>query len=381
MVKENIIAMILAGGQGSRLGVLTKKLAKPAVPFGGKYRIIDFTLSNCSNSNIHTVGVLTQYQPLELNSHIGIGDPWDLDRRDGGVNILPPYQEEKGGNWYKGTANAIYQNIPFVDDHDPEYLLILSGDHIYKMDYEKMLDFHKEHEADVTIAVIDVSLEEASRFGIMNTREDLSIYEFEEKPAEPKSTKASMGIYIFNWRTLKKLLKEDEADKNSNNDFGKNIIPKMLEQGKKLMAYPFEGYWKDVGTIESLWEANMDLLKDDNELNLYDNEWRIYSINPVRPAQYIGPHASVKSSLIVEGCIVHGEVENSVLFPGVFVGKNTVIKNSVIMPNTKIGENVIIDKAIVGNNVTIRRECRIGHGNNITVIPAKEDIKSGTIME
>lgn len=381
MVKENIIAMILAGGQGSRLGVLTKKLAKPAVPFGGKYRIIDFTLSNCSNSNIHTVGVLTQYQPLELNSHIGIGDPWDLDRRDGGVNILPPYQEEKGGNWYKGTANAIYQNIPFVDDHDPEYLLILSGDHIYKMDYEKMLDFHKEHEADVTIAVIDVSLEEASRFGIMNTREDLSIYEFEEKPAEPKSTKASMGIYIFNWRTLKKLLKEDEADKNSNNDFGKNIIPKMLEQGKKLMAYPFEGYWKDVGTIESLWEANMDLLKDDNELNLYDNEWRIYSINPVRPAQYIGAHASVKSSLIVEGCIVHGEVENSVLFPGVFVGKNTVIKNSVIMPNTKIGENVIIDKAIVGNNVTIRRECRIGHGNNITVIPAKEDIKSGTIME
>ncbi len=381
MVKENIIAMILAGGQGSRLGVLTKKLAKPAVPFGGKYRIIDFTLSNCSNSNIHTVGVLTQYQPLELNSHIGIGDPWDLDRRDGGVNILPPYQEEKGGNWYKGTANAIYQNIPFVDDHDPEYLLILSGDHIYKMDYEKMLDFHKEHEADVTIAVIDVSLEEASRFGIMNTREDLSIYEFEEKPAEPKSTKASMGIYIFNWRTLKKLLKEDEADKNSNNDFGKNIIPKMLEQGKKLMAYPFEGYWKDVGTIESLWEANMDLLKDDNELNLYDNEWRIYSINPVRPAQYIGPHASVKSSLVVEGCIVHGEVENSVLFPGVFVGKNTVIKNSVIMPNTKIGENVIIDKAIVGNNVTIRRECRIGHGNNITVIPAKEDIKSGTIME
>jgi len=381
MVKENIIAMILAGGQGSRLGVLTKKLAKPAVPFGGKYRIIDFTLSNCSNSNIHTVGVLTQYQPLELNSHIGIGDPWDLDRRDGGVNILPPYQEEKGGNWYKGTANAIYQNIPFVDDHDPEYLLILSGDHIYKMDYEKMLDFHKEHEADVTIAVIDVSLEEASRFGIMNTREDLSIYEFEEKPAEPKNTKASMGIYIFNWRTLKKLLKEDEADKNSNNDFGKNIIPKMLEQGKKLMAYPFEGYWKDVGTIESLWEANMDLFNDDNELNLYDNEWRIYSINPVRPAQYIGPHASVKSSLVVEGCIVHGEVENSVLFPGVFVGKNTVIKNSVIMPNTKIGENVIIDKAIVGNNVTIRRECRIGHGNKITVIPAKEDIKSGTIME
>lgn len=381
MVKENIVAMILAGGQGSRLGVLTKKLAKPAVPFGGKYRIIDFALSNCSNSNIHTVGVLTQYQPLELNSHIGIGDPWDLDRRDRGVSILPPYQEEKGGNWYKGTANAIYQNIPFVDNYDPEYLLVLSGDHIYKMDYEKMLDFHKVHEADVTIAVIDVSLEEASRFGIMNTREDLSIYEFEEKPSEPKSTKASMGIYIFNWRTLKKLLREDEMDKNSSNDFGRNIIPKLLEQGKKLMAYPFEGYWKDVGTIESLWEANMDLLKDDNELNLYDNEWRVYSVNPVRPAQYIGPNASVKSSLVVEGCIVYGKVENSVLFPGVFVGKNTIIKNSVIMPNTRIGENVVIEKAIVGGNVTIRRECKIGHGNKITVISAKEDIKSGTIIE
>lgn len=381
MVKENIIAMILAGGQGSRLGVLTKKLAKPAVPFGGKYRIIDFTLSNCSNSNIHTVGVLTQYQPLELNSHIGIGDPWDLDRRDGGVKILPPYQEEKGGNWYKGTANAIYQNIPFIDNYEPEYLLVLSGDHIYKMDYQKMLDFHKEKEADVTIAVIDVSLEEASRFGIMNTREDLSIYEFEEKPTEPKSTKASMGIYIFNWRTLKKLLREDDMDKNSSNDFGKNIIPKLLDQGKRLMAYPFMGYWKDVGTIESLWEANMDLLKDDNKLNLYDNEWRIYSTNPVRPAQYIGTNANVKSSLIVEGCIVHGQVENSVLFPGVFVGKNTIIKNSVIMTNTKIGENVVINKAIVGSNVTIRRECKIGQGHKITVIPAKEDIKSGTLIE
>ncbi|WP_160680237.1 glucose-1-phosphate adenylyltransferase [Clostridium sp. C8-1-8] len=381
MVKKEIIALILAGGQGSRLGVLTKKLAKPAVPFGGKYRIIDFALSNCANSGIYTVGVLTQYQPLELNSHIGIGSPWDLDRRDGGVAILPPYQEERGGNWYKGTANAIYQNIPFIDGYEPEYVLILSGDHIYKMDYEKMLDFHKQKEADATIAVIDVSLSEASRFGIMNTREDLSIYEFEEKPANPKSTKASMGIYIFNWKALKKFLREDEADKSSVNDFGKNIIPNMLSEGKRLVAYPFKGYWKDVGTIDSLWEANMDLLKDNNELNLYDDEWRIYSVNPGRPAQYIGQTASVKSSLIVEGCIIHGEVQNSVLFPGVVVGKNSVIKDSVIMPNTKIGENVLVNKAIVGGGVAIRKECKIGNGKSITVIPAKEDLKSGTIIE
>ncbi|GFP78393.1 glucose-1-phosphate adenylyltransferase [Clostridium fungisolvens] len=381
MVKKEIIALILAGGQGSRLGVLTKKLAKPAVPFGGKYRIIDFALSNCANSGIYTVGVLTQYQPLELNSHIGIGSPWDLDRRDGGVAILPPYQEERGGNWYKGTANAIYQNIPFVDGYEPEYVLILSGDHIYKMDYEKMLDFHKQKEADATIAVIDVTLSEASRFGIMNTNDDLSIYEFEEKPANPKSTKASMGIYIFNWKTLKKFLKEDEADKNSINDFGKNIIPKMLEDGRRLVAYPFKGYWKDVGTIESLWESNMDLLKDNNELNLYDDEWRIYSVSPGRPAQYIGQNASVKSSLIVEGCIIHGEVENSVLFPGVVVGKNAVVKDSVVMPNTKIGENAIVDKAIVGGGVAIRKDCKIGNGKTITVIPAKEDLKSGTIIE
>lgn len=381
MGKKEIIAMILAGGQGSRLGDLTKKIAKPAVPFGGKYRIIDFPLSNCSNSGIYTVGVLTQYQPLELNTHIGIGSPWDLDRRDAGVSMLPPYQDIKGGNWYKGTANAIYQNIAYVDNYDPEYVLILSGDHIYKMDYDKMLDFHKEKEADATIAVIDVPLKEASRFGIMNTNDDLSIYEFEEKPAEPKSTNASMGIYIFNWKTLKKFLKEDELDKTSDNDFGKNIIPKMLEDGKRLVAYPFKGYWKDVGTIESLWEANMDLLKDDNELNLYDDDWRIYSANPVRPAQYIGQNADVKSSLVVEGCIIHGQVENSVLFPGVVVGKNTIIKDSVIMPNTKIGENVVINKAIVGSDAAIRKDSKIGTGKKITVIPAKEDIKSGTIIE
>ncbi len=375
MTKKEIVAMILAGGQGSRLGVLTKDLAKPAVPFGGKYKIIDFPLSNCSNSGIYTVGVLTQYKPLELNSHIGIGDTWDLDRRNGGVRILPPYQKEKGGDWYKGTANAIYQNVAFIEMHDPEYVLILSGDHIYKMDYDKMLDFHKEKQADATIAVIDVPLKEASRFGIMNTNDDLSIYEFEEKPENPKSTNASMGIYIFNWKVLKRALEEDELDGLSSNDFGKNIIPKMLEEGRKLVAYPFKGYWKDVGTIESLWEANMDLLKDENELSLHDDEWKIYSANPVRPAQYIGPEAKIKNSLIVEGCIVNGIVENSVLFQGVHVGENTVIRNSVIMPNTIIEENSVIDKAIIGSEVHILSNCNVGNGDSISVIASNENIE------
>jgi glucose-1-phosphate adenylyltransferase len=381
MGKNEIVAMILAGGQGSRLGVLTKKLAKPAVPFGGKYRIIDFPLSNCANSGIYTVGVLTQYKPLELNAHIGIGEPWDLDRKSGGVRVLPPYQEEKGGKWYKGTANAIYQNIEFVDGAEPEYILILSGDHIYKMDYTKMLDFHKERGADSTIAVIEVPKDEASRFGIMNTREDMSIYEFEEKPEKPKSNLASMGIYIFNWKTLKRYLKEDEANKNSSNDFGKDIIPSMLEDGNKMVAYPFKGYWKDVGTIDSLWEANMDLLKDDNELNLYDEDWKIYSVNPVRPAQYIGEGAKVKNSLIVEGCVVNGEVENSVLFQGVQVGKNSIIRDSVIMTNAKIGDNVIIEKAIVGSNAVVRKDCKIGLEDDIAIIAAKEEVKMGTIIE
>ena len=375
MTKKEIVAMILAGGQGSRLGVLTKDLAKPAVPFGGKYKIIDFPLSNCSNSGIYTVGVLTQYKPLELNSHIGIGDTWDLDRRNGGVRILPPYQKEKGGDWYKGTANAIYQNVAFIEMHDPEYVLILSGDHIYQMDYDKMLDFHKEKQADATIAVIDVPLKEASRFGIMNTNDDLSIYEFEEKPENPKSTNASMGIYIFNWKVLKRALEEDELDELSSNDFGKNIIPKMLEEGRKLVAYPFKGYWKDVGTIESLWEANMDLLKDENELSLHDDEWKIYSANPVRPAQYIGPEAKIKNSLIVEGCIVNGIVENSVLFQGVHVGENTVIRNSVIMPNTIIEENSVIDKAIIGSEVHILSNCNVGNGDSISVIASNENIE------
>ena len=381
MGKKEIVAMILAGGQGSRLGVLTKNLAKPAVPFGGKYRIIDFPLSNCSNSGIHTVGVLTQYKPLELNSHIGIGDPWDLDRRDGGVSILPPYQNEDGGMWYKGTANAIYQNIEYIDSYNPEYVLILSGDHIYKMDYNKMLDFHKEKKADATIAVIDVPFKEASRFGIMNTRDDLSIYEFEEKPKRPKSTNASMGIYIFNWNILKRHLINDELDETSSNDFGKNIIPKMLNEGRRLVAYPFKGYWKDVGTIESLWEANMDLLKYENELNLFDESWKIYSINPISPAQYVGKDAKIRNSVVVEGCTVYGKVENSVLFQGVYVGKNAVIKDSVIMPNSYIGDNVVVNKAIIGSDVILHDDLEIGDGKEIAVIASKEEISSEDIVE
>lgn len=381
MINKEVVAMILAGGQGSRLGVLTKNLAKPAVPFGGKYRIIDFPLSNCANSGIYTVGVLTQYKPLELNNHIGIGDAWDLDRRDGGVSILPPYQEEQGGDWYKGTANAIYQNIGYIDKYDPEYVLILSGDHIYKMDYDNMLEFHKEKNADVTIAVIEVTMEEATRFGIMNTREDLSIYEFEEKPKFPKSNKASMGVYIFNWKELKKYLKEDELDSTSSNDFGKNIIPKMLKDNKRMVAYPFKGYWKDVGTIDSLWEANMDLLLNRNELDLNASEWKIYSKNPVRPAQFIGDEARVKNSLITEGCMIYGDIENSVISQGVSVGKNVVIKDSVIMPNVRIEDNVIINKAIVGSDAVIGKGCKVGDGVNVSVVAANENLETNIVCE
>ena len=375
MIKKEMIAMILAGGQGSRLKQLTKMIAKPAVPFGGKYRIIDFSLSNCSNSNIDTVGVLTQYQPLALNSHIGIGAPWDLDRRNGGVSMLAPYQSEDGGNWYNGTADAIYQNTNYIDSFDPEYVLILSGDHIYKMDYSKMLDYHKEKAADVTIAVLEVSLEEASRFGMMNTRKDNTIYEFDEKPEHPKSNLASMGVYIFNWAALKQLLKEDNLDKNSDNDFGKNIIPKMIKKNQKLYAYPFKGYWRDVGTIDSFWDANMDLLSEDNDLDIHDTKWKIYTVNPMLPPQYIGPEASINNTMLNEGCTVFGEVTNCVLFQGVHVGKNTKITNSVILPNTKIGNNVVIDKAIIGSDVTIRRNSQIGNGEDIIVIEQGKDIK------
>ena len=358
-MKKEIVAMVLAGGQGSRLKLLTKNNAKPAVPFGGKYRIIDFPLSNCTNSGIDTVGVLIQYKPQILNNYIGIGRAWDLDRNFGGISLLPPYMQENGGWWYKGTANSIYQNMDFIDEYDPDYVLILSGDHIYKMDYNEMLNYHKEHNADATIAVLQVSLEEASRFGIMNVDENKQIYEFEEKPAHPKSTLASMGIYIFNWKTLKKALIEDEANADSSNDFGKDIIPKLLGENKKLMAYPFKGYWKDVGTIESLWEANMDLLNKDVDFDIYDKNWKIYSQPHNKPGQVIGLTAKIKNSLITEGCVINGEVDNSVLFSGVVVEEGAVIKDSVIMCDTVIGKNSVVEKAIFGRKVVV--------GDNLTV--------------
>jgi glucose-1-phosphate adenylyltransferase len=347
MGKKKCVAMLLAGGKGSRLNSLTKDLAKPAVPFGGKYRIIDFPLSNCANSGIDTVGVLTQYQPLVLNSYIGIGSAWDLDRKDGGVTVLPPYAETSEVKWYTGTASAIYQNLNYLKQYQPEYVLILSGDHIYKMNYESMLEYHIEKRADATISLIEVPWAEASRFGIMNTNEDLRITEFEEKPAEPKNNLASMGIYIFSWNILKEYLDMDARNTKSSHDFGKDIIPLMLEENKKLYAYPFKGYWKDVGTVKSLWEANMDLLNDECDLDLFDHDWRIYSVNPNQPPQYISPEAVVKESLINEGCTIEGEIDNSVLFQGVSVGKGSIIKESVIMPDAVIGENVKIEKAIV----------------------------------
>lgn len=368
MLQKEMIAMILAGGQGSRLGVLTKKLAKPAVFFGGKYRIIDFPLSNCSNSGIYTVGVLTQYRPLVLNAHIGIGSPWDLDRSSGGVNMLAPFMKEHGGNWYKGTADAIFQNRHFIDGFNPKYVLILSGDHIYKMNYSNLLTYHKKVNADATIAVIEVPMEEAPRFGIMNTDENNKIYEFEEKPKKPKSNKASMGIYIFNWKLLRKALSEDASDVNSIHDFGKNIIPKMLKAGKNIYAYSFGGYWKDVGTIESLWQANMDLLKKDNTLDIYDQSWKIYSVNPTKPPQYIGSDAEVSSSIITEGCRVHGKVYNSVLFPGVYIGKGAYVKDSVIMPNTRICDNSVVDKVVIGSNVVINKDMTVGNGKEIAIV-------------
>ncbi|MDQ0273842.1 glucose-1-phosphate adenylyltransferase [Cytobacillus purgationiresistens] len=353
MIKKKCVAMLLAGGKGSRLNSLTKDLAKPAVPFGGKYRIIDFTLSNCTNSGIDTVGVLTQYQPLILNSYIGIGSAWDLDRRNGGVTVLPPYSESSEVKWYTGTASAIYQNINYLKQYDPEYVLILSGDHIYKMNYDLMLDHHIEKGADATISVIEVPWHEASRFGIMNTNTELEILEFDEKPDEPKNNLASMGIYIFKWSVLNEILERDNINPQSTHDFGKDIIPLMLNEEMKLVAYPFSGYWKDVGTVKSLWEANMDLLDDHCELNLFDYDWRIYSINPNHPPQYISPDAEVQQSLVNEGCTIEGEVYKSVLFQGVTVGQGTLIRESVVMPNAIIGKNVLIEKAIVPSNITI----------------------------
>lgn len=353
MAKKKCIAMLLAGGQGSRLCSLTKNIAKPAVPFGGKYRIIDFTLSNCTNSGIDTVGVLTQYQPLLLHSYIGIGSAWDLDRKNGGVTVLPPYSVSSGMKWYEGTANAVYQNINYIEQYDPDYVLILSGDHIYKMDYRKMLDYHMIKRADVTISVIEVPWSEASRFGIMNTNEQMEIIEFEEKPANPKNNLASMGIYIFNWPLLKEYLQMDNANPHSSHDFGKDVIPLLLREKKRLIAYPFKGYWKDVGTVKSLWEANMDLLNEENELDLFDRSWRIYSVNPNQPPQYISDEAVVIHSLINEGCVVEGNVEHSVLFQGVHIGKGAVVKDCVIMPDAVIGEGVYIERAIVPPNVEI----------------------------
>lgn len=353
--------MLLAGGQGTRLGVLTQDVAKPAVPFGGKYRIIDFPISNTINSGIDTIGVLTQYQPFELNQYIGNGQPWDLDRLNGGAFVLPPYQKGKSGEWYKGTANAIYQNINFIDRYNPEYVLILSGDHIYKMDYSEMLDAHVKNNADCTIAVLNVSIEEASRFGIMNTNENNEIYEFEEKPKHPKSTKASMGIYIFTWSKLRDYLIRDEENKDSSNDFGKNIIPMMLKDGQKLFAYEFSGYWKDVGTISSLWEANMDVLYPEKSgLTLNDRKWKIYARNTAEPPHYIGENAVISNSIVSEGCNIDGKVINSVIYHGSTVEQGAEIKDSIIMPGTKVGANSRICHAIVGWNATIGENCVIG---------------------
>ena len=360
MIKKEMIAMLLAGGQGSRLGVLTEKVAKPAVAFGGKYRIIDFPLSNCINSGIDTVGVLTQYQPLRLNTHIGIGIPWDLDRNEGGVTVLPPYEKSTSSEWYTGTANAIYQNLAYMEQYNPDYVLILSGDHIYKMDYEVMLDFHKANKADITIACMPVPIEEASRFGIMVTDESNRITEFEEKPEHPSSNLASMGIYIFSWPVLKEAL---IALKDQNGcDFGKHILPYCKEKGQRLFAYEYNGYWKDVGTLGSYWEANMELIDIIPEFNLYEEFWRIYTKGDVIPPQYISEDAVVDKCIIGEGTEVYGEVHNSVIGPNVVIGKGSVIRDSIIMKNTSVGENVVMDKAIVAEDVVVGNNVVIGCG-------------------
>ncbi|MBP7344305.1 MAG: glucose-1-phosphate adenylyltransferase [Clostridia bacterium] len=360
MRNKDCIALILAGGQGSRLGVLTKKVAKPAVNFGGKYRIIDFPLSNCTNSNIDTVGVLTQYQPLELNSYIGSGQPWDLDRSFGGVYLLPPYMKSEAGIWYKGTANAIYQNMDFIQMFNPKNVLILSGDHIYKMNYAKMLDFHNENNADATISCIKVPWDQADRFGIMETDKSMRISNFFEKPKNPVSNMASMGVYIFKWEVLKNYLIKDEADLSSSNDFGKNIIPTMLHDGQKMFAYKFKGYWKDVGTIYSLWEANMELLHKKPAMNLFDKGWRIYSKNAIQPPHYTAQGAIIKDSMITEGSVIYGKVKNSIISSGVKIGKNSIVEDSVLFPSVVIEENCVIKKAIIGERSVIMDNSKIG---------------------
>lgn len=398
MSKTDVVAMLLAGGQGSRLGVLTKSIAKPAVPYGGNYRIIDFPLSNCVNSGIYTVGVLTQYQPLVLNDYLGNGHPWDLDRLNGGVHVLSPYEAIGGAEWYKGTANAIYQNIAFIEKYDPKYVVVLSGDHIYKMNYANMIDFHKKNNADCTIAVLEVPWEEASRFGILATDENEQIYEFAEKPKEPKSNKASMGVYVFSWDKLKKYLIEDEADPNSANDFGKNIIPNMLNDGQRMFAYPFKGYWKDVGTIDSLWEANLDIINPNVDLDLSDKSWRIYSRTPDAPPHYIGENATVENSSISEGCEIDGLVDYSVVSSDVTVEEGAEVRFSVIMPGAVIKKGAKVYYSIIAENAVIEEDAQVGEipenmensadwgvaviGSGATItknkkIPAKEMIASG----
>ena len=398
MSKTEVVAMLLAGGQGSRLGVLTKSIAKPAVPYGGNYRIIDFPLSNCVNSGIYTVGVLTQYQPLVLNDYLGNGHPWDLDRLNGGVHVLSPYEAIGGAEWYKGTANAIYQNIAFIEKYDPKYVVVLSGDHIYKMNYANMIDFHKKNNADCTIAVLEVPWEEASRFGILATDENEQIYEFAEKPKEPKSNKASMGVYVFSWDKLKKYLIEDEADPNSANDFGKNIIPNMLNDGQRMFAYPFKGYWKDVGTIDSLWEANLDIINPNVDLDLSDKSWRIYSRTPDAQPHYIGENATVENSSISEGCDIDGLVDYSVVSSDVTVEEGAEVRFSVIMPGAVIKKGAKVYYSIIAENAVIEEDAQVGEipenmensadwgvavvGSGATItknkkIPAKEMIASG----
>lgn len=386
--KKECVAMLLAGGQGTRLYSLTAHVAKPAVSFGGKYRIIDFPLSNCINSNIDTIGVLTQYQPFELNEYIGNGQPWDLDRLNGGVFVLPPYMKSAKSDWYKGTANAIYQNIDFIDKFSPEYVLVLSGDHIYKMDYSDMLDFHKSKGADCTIAVINVSLEEASRFGIMNTKPDGSVYEFEEKPKKPKSTNASMGIYIFNWQVLRKYLIDDEANPDSHNDFGKDVIPAMLNGGRKLYAYRFDGYWKDVGTIKSLWEANMDLIDRNSGLNIEDASWKIYARNAAEPPHFVGDHADIINSLVTEGCEIDGTIRNSVISSRVEIQRGAVVEDSNIMPGAVVKEGAKVYYAIVGDGAVIEEGAVVGAAQDnvpveevkITVVGPGAVVKKGTVV-
>lgn len=381
MRKTECLAMILAGGQGSRLGALTKNIAKPAVPFGGKYRIIDFPLSNCANSGIETVGVLTQYRPLELHTYLGTGEAWNLDRKNGGVYILPPYAREKGADWYKGTADAIYQNINFINKANPDYVLVLSGDHIYTMDYAKMIEFHKKNKAEATIGVIKVPMKEASRFGIMSTDKEGRITKFAEKPAKPESNLASMGIYIFSWNFLREYLENDVKDETSSHDFGKNIIPKMLADQARLYSYAFEGYWKDVGTIDSLWEANMDLLKEKQPFEM-NGKWKIYSVDMAMPPHYVGPKAKIKNSLVSEGSMICGEVKNSVIFPGVRIAKGAKVSNSVIMPFAKIEADAVVEKAIVAQNSKIEATAQVGSDDGtIVVIPEGETVRPMVVSD